>query len=74
MIGDPDHAYLTCYNSTVLERTHCVELGIPLNGLDPELLHLGTKSGNRKVFAEAGVNYPAGFEDLHSEDEIVAAH
>jgi len=37
------------------------------------LLPLGTKSGNRKVFAEAGINYPAGFEDLHSEDDVVQA-
>jgi len=72
-IGDTDHAYLTCYNSTVLERRIALELGIPMNGLDPELLPLGTKSGNRKVFAEAGINYPAGFEDLHSEDDVVQA-
>lgn len=42
-----------------------------MNGLDPELLDIGTKSGNRKIFAEAGVNFPVGVEDLHSEDDIV---
>jgi hypothetical protein len=72
-IGDTRHAYLTCYNSTSLERRIALELGIPMNGLDPDLLSLGTKSGNRKVFAEAGINYPAGYEDLHSEDDIVNA-
>ena len=72
-IGDPERAYLTCYNATLLERRLAISLGIPLNGLDPDLLRFGTKSGNRKVFAEAGVNYPAGFEDLHSEDDIVRA-
>ncbi len=72
-IGDTEHAYLTCYNSTVLERRIALQLGIPMNGLDPDLLDQGTKSGNRKIFAEAGINYPAGFEDLHSEDEIVSA-
>jgi hypothetical protein len=72
-IGDTEHAYMTCYNSTPLERRIALELGIPMNGLDPDLLSLGTKSGNRKVFAEAGINYPAGFEDLHSEDDIVGA-
>lgn len=72
-IGDTEHAYLTCYNSTSLERRIALELGIPMNGLDPDLLGLGTKSGNRKVFAEAGINYPTGFEDLHSEDDIVQA-
>jgi len=65
--------YLTCYNTTMLERRLALELGIPLNGVDPILLPLGTKSGSRQTFAAAGVPYPAGFEDLHNEDEIVKA-
>ena len=47
-------AYLTVFNSTPLERKLAVLLGIPLNGVDPRLTHLGTKSGSRKVFREAG--------------------
>jgi len=70
-ISEHGPAYLTCYNTTMLERRLALELGIPLNGADPVLLHLGTKSGSRKAFAAAGVPYPAGFEDLHSEEEIV---
>ncbi len=70
-IGDANNAYLTCYNSTALERRLALALGIPMNGLDPDLLHLGTKSGNRKIFNDAGVNFPVGLEDLHSEDDIV---
>ena len=54
-IGDPSRAYLTVFNSTPLERKLAVLLGIPLNGVDPALRHLGTKSGSRKVFREAGV-------------------
>lgn len=50
-----------------------VELGIPLNGVDPELLSLGTKSGNRRIFAAAGVQFPAGSEDLQTENDIVEA-
>lgn len=72
-IGDPGQAYLTCYNSTVLERRLAVRLGIPLNGVDPELLHFGTKSGSRQVFAAAGVAHPTGFEDLRTEEDIVLA-
>ena len=72
-IGNTDRAYLTVYNSTSFERRLAVELGIPLNGVDPGLLELATKSGSRKIFAEAGVNHPAGFEDLASEDEIINA-
>jgi hypothetical protein len=48
-------------------------LGIPLNGLDPELTHLGSKSGSRKVFREAGVDLPAGIEDLHTPEEAAEA-
>jgi hypothetical protein len=72
-IGDTKNAYLTCYNSTVLERRLALSLDIPMNGLDPDLLHFGTKSGNRKIFREAGVRFPAGFEDLQSEEDIVRA-
>lgn len=72
-IGDSQHAYLTTYNSTSLERRLALNLGIPMNGLDPALLHFGTKSGNRKIFADAGVRFPVGFEDLHTEDDIVSA-
>jgi len=73
LIGDPERSYLTCYNSTERERLLALALDIPLNGLDPAHLVLGTKSGNRRVFGEAGVSYPAGSEDLNSEDEIVDA-
>lgn len=70
-IGDPERAYLTCYNSTILERRLAVALGIPLNGVDPELLFYGTKTGSREIFAQTGVNFPAGYENLRTEDEIV---
>ena len=72
-IVEPSRAYLTVFNSTPLERKLAVLLGIPLNGLDPALSYLGTKSGSRKVFREAGVDLPAGFEDLHSEDDVARA-
>jgi hypothetical protein len=69
-IPDPSRSYLTVFNSTPLERRLAVLLGIPLNGLDPQLNHLGTKSGSRKVFREAGVEFPAGFEDLTGESDV----
>ena len=69
-MGDPARAYLTVFNSTRLERSLAVRLGIPLNGVDPELTHLGTKSGGRKVFREAGVECPEGMEDLRSERDV----
>ncbi len=72
-IGDSNRAYLTCFNSSPWERKLAVALGVPLNGLDPELLHHGTKTGSRRAFAEAGVPMPLGFEDLHSMDDILEA-
>jgi PGM1 C-terminal domain len=72
-IVDPSRSYLTVFNSTPLERKLAVLLGVPLNGCDPNLQHLGTKSGSRKVFKEAGVDLPPGTEDLHTQREIAEA-
>jgi hypothetical protein len=69
-LPDPNRAYLTVFNSTPLERKLAVLLGIPLNGLDPELSYHGTKSGSRKAFKEAGVPLPDGFEDLRDERDV----
>jgi hypothetical protein len=70
-IVDPSKAYLTVFNSTPLERRLAVTLDIPLNGLDPRLLHHGTKSGSRRVFREAGVASPPGVEGLRDEADVV---
>ncbi len=72
-IPDPSRAFLTVFNSTPLERKLSVLLGIPLNGLDPELSYHGTKSGSRRAFREAGVPLPEGFEDLRDERDVVHA-
>lgn len=72
-IGNPDRAHMVCFNSTPLERTLSVQLGIPLYANDPSLDDLGTKSGCREVFREAGVNFPAGFERLRTPDDIAEA-
>jgi hypothetical protein len=72
-IVNPERAYLTVFNSTPLERKLSVLLGIPLNGLDPSLSHLGSKSGGRRVFREAGVEMPAGVEDLTTPAQVADA-
>ena len=72
-IPDASRAFLTVFNSTPLERKLAVLIGIPLNGVDPQLSTLGTKSGSRKVFRESGVSLPEGLEDLRSEDAVVSA-
>ena len=70
-IGDPGRGYLTCFNSSELERGLAVQLGIPLNGVDPDLLDWGTKSGSRRVFREAGVRLPEGFEGVQNRAQVV---
>lgn len=72
-IGDPELAHMACFTVTELERTLAVRLEIPIYGCDPSLAHLGTKSGGRRVFREAGVDLPDGVEDLHERADLVAA-
>ena len=50
-----------------------MRLGIPLYGNDPELNYLGTKSGSREVFREAGIPLPDGFEHLRDQEDIAEA-
>ncbi len=72
-IPDPASAHLTCFNATELERTLAVRLGIPLYACDPALAPLGTKSGSRRVFREAGVDLPDGAEDLRDAQDAADA-
>lgn len=71
MIPDPESAHLTCFNITSLEKTLAVQLGIPLFGTDPDKSYEGSKSGGRKTFREAKVNFPDGFEDLSTKEEVI---
>lgn len=69
-----EQAYMTCFNSTVLERELAIQLGIPLLGVNPDLLYWGTKSGSRQIFAEASIPYPDGSELVwNAEDLAVVA-
>jgi hypothetical protein len=63
-------AHMVCFNSSNLERTLAVRLGLPLNSTDPALSWLGTKSGCRETFRKAGVQLPYGFENLGGPKEI----
>jgi len=66
-------AAIVCMNTTDLERELAIELGVPLLGNPPERDHLGSKSGSRDAFREAGIDLPAGFEHLRSMDDVVTA-
>lgn len=72
-IADPAAAHMTCFNTTPLERTLAVRLGIPLYGCDPALAHLGSKSGSREVFRRAGVPLADGYEHLRDGRDVAAA-
>ena len=66
-------AHIACFNTTALERTLAVHLGIPIYGCDPSVIYLGTKSGSRRVFLKAGVLMPPGAENLTCYEDIVHA-
>jgi hypothetical protein len=73
LIPDPSRSHLIPYTTSVLERDLALSLGIPLYGADPAHLPFGTKTGCRRLFADADVPHPLGFEDLHDVDGVVAA-
>ncbi len=52
-------SHLIPYTSTTRERDLALELGIPMFSADPRLLDLGTKTGCRRLFGEAGRAAPA---------------
>lgn len=68
----PGKSYMTCFNSTPMERELSLQLDVPLLALDPELLYWGTKSGSRQIFAECGIPHPDGSELVHTADDLAA--
>lgn len=72
-IPDLTSAHMTCFTVSELERQLAVELGLPIYGCDPSLLHWGSKSGSRKIFREAGIELPLGYEDIVGADDMAGA-
>ncbi|MGB3633791.1 MAG: peptide ligase PGM1-related protein [Rubrobacteraceae bacterium] len=72
-IPDPGAVHMACFNTTPLERTLAVQLDTPIYANDPSLNHLGTKSGNKEVFREAGIDMPDGAEHLRDAGDIAQA-
>ncbi|MBL0055945.1 MAG: carboxylate-amine ligase [Chitinophagaceae bacterium] len=69
----PEMTHMACFNVTELEKQLALELDIPIFGCDPALLHLGTKSGGRRLFRKIGLPVPEGIEDLANEQDIAMA-
>jgi hypothetical protein len=65
-----DQAYITCFNSTPLERELALKLDLPLFALDPDLLSWGTKSGSRAIFDESAIPYPDGSELVWNVEDL----
>lgn len=65
--------FMTCFMSTALEQNLAELLQLPLHANTPKLNCLGTKHGSRKVFSEAGVPHPDGFEEVFSKEELISA-
>ena len=72
-IPDPKSAHLTFFTVTPLEKQLALKLDLPVYGCDPALAYWGSKSGSRKVFKEAQIPMPAGFEDLRDAQDIAGA-
>lgn len=70
-IPNTENAHLVVFNTTGFERSLAVRLGIPVYGTDPELQHLGNKSGCRRILKQAGIQVPHGYEDLKNRKDIV---
>lgn len=68
-----ESAHIACFNTTPFERALAVALGLPIYACDPSLCWLGSKSGSRRVFLEAGLPMPPGAGDMHSKMDIVHA-
>jgi hypothetical protein len=73
LIPDAGAAHLSCFTVSPAERALAVQLGVPIYGCDPELSALGSKSGSRRVFREAGISMPDGIEDLPDEHALAEA-
>jgi hypothetical protein len=72
-IAGASSSVMFCQNSTGLERSLAVRLGVPLYANPPELDALGSKSGSREIFRAAGVDMPEGRERLRDMDDVAHA-
>ncbi|MCA9715119.1 MAG: hypothetical protein KC468_10605, partial [Myxococcales bacterium] len=68
-----DMAHMVVFNCSPLERSLAVKLGIPINACDPDLASLGSKTGSRQIFKEAGLRPAPGREGLRDTGDLVDA-
>jgi hypothetical protein len=73
LIGNPERALILPFMTTPGEVELAVRLGVPVYGPDPSLAIYGTKSGARRLFAEAGIPHPPGRDGVYTVNDIVEA-
>jgi hypothetical protein len=73
LIPDPDRAHLVPFMTTWEDRELAMRLGIPMYGADPRDAWRGTKTAGRRLFAEVGIDHPAGRENLRTKGGVVEA-
>ncbi len=69
----PGVAHITCFAVSAAEQRLALALDVPLYGVHPDLLSLGSKSGSRALFKEAGISLLPGEENLRDENDIIDA-
>ncbi len=70
---DHEHALLLPFMTTRAEAELALALDIPLYGTHPALVHLGTKTGSREVFAATSVPFAPGVDGVRTADDVAAA-
>jgi hypothetical protein len=76
LIPDFRRAHHVPFNTTTLERDLAPQLGIPMYSADPRYFALGTKSGARRIFTDAGVPHLLGLTavgNTHEEADALYA-
>jgi hypothetical protein len=66
-------AVLEVWNVTEVEQAAAVALGVPIDGTDCALRPLGFKSAGRRLFRAAGIETPAGCEDVRGLADVARA-
>jgi hypothetical protein len=66
-------SHLVPYATSHLERDLALALDAPIYGADPRHRDLGTKSGSRRLFAQARVPHPLGVERVSGTAEVIGA-
>jgi len=73
LVTNPERSLIVPFAMSTYEVELAVRLGLPIYGSDPALLHWGTKTGSRRIFAGEDVPHPAGVEGVSTLEDVIAA-